>query len=66
MLLTSEHISEVRAETTDSSGTTEALRHILILQERREIGHDEAQEIGMSLIEFYQLLADGTDDDTTD
>lgn len=35
----------------------EVLRRILATQQQREIGYDEAQEIGDSLIEFYEVLA---------
>jgi hypothetical protein len=37
---------------------TELLRQIIVNQEKREVGYDEAQEIGNALLEFYQILAD--------
>lgn len=37
---------------------TELLRQIIVNQENREVGYDEAQEIGNALLEFYQILAD--------
>ncbi|MGH7157473.1 MAG: hypothetical protein ACREGD_00115 [Candidatus Saccharimonadales bacterium] len=36
----------------------EALRQIIAKQEQREVGYEEAQEIGTLLIEFYQVLAE--------
>ncbi len=37
---------------------TELLRQIIINQENREVGYDEAQEIGNTLLEFYRVLAE--------
>lgn len=39
-------------------GSIEALRAILVTQQRREVAYSEAQEIASSMIEFYQILAE--------
>jgi hypothetical protein len=61
MLLTSQRSGEIGTQLpgTDESDAdkVEVLRQILIKQELREVGYSEAQEIGVSLIEFYQILA---------
>jgi hypothetical protein len=68
MLLTSQRSGKTEAQLpgADDSDTdsVEALRQILIKQERREVGYSEAQEIGVSLIEFYQILAEEASDDS--
>lgn len=53
-------LSNIDAVTTDK---VETLRQILAMQEQREIGYDEARDIGASLIEFYQVLAEEVDDE---
>jgi hypothetical protein len=68
MLLTSQRLGEIETRrpntsTADIDGI-EVLRHILAKQEQREIGYNEAQEIGASLIEFYQILAEEASDDS--
>jgi hypothetical protein len=64
MLITSQ--MPVVVEQKQSADKFEVLRAIIIRQESREVGHDEAREIGESLLDFYQLLAeeesDGADD----
>lgn len=50
----------------DQIGSVERLRQIIARRERREVGYDEAREVGSSLIEFYQLLAEGADDEPED
>ena len=68
MLLTSQRSGGIETQLpgTDDSATdnVEALRQILAKQERREVGYGEAQEIGASLIEFYQILAEEASDDS--
>lgn len=64
MLITSQ--MPVVVEQKQSADKFEVLRAIIIRQESREVGHDEAREIGESLLDFFQLLAeeesDGADD----
>lgn len=48
-------ISEL--QTTDGSDY-EALREIISKQSKRNISHDYAVEIGNSLIEFFEVLAE--------
>lgn len=64
MLLTSQQSGET--ETIRSvepiADNVEVLRRILIEQQQREIGYDEAQDIGDSLIEFYEVLAEEVQD----
>ncbi len=43
----------------------ETLRHILSEQQQRHVGYSEAQKIGESLIEFYQVLAEEISDGLT-
>ena len=68
MLLTSQRSGEIETQLPGADDTNadnvEALRQILIKQERREVGYGEAQEIGASLIEFYQILAEEASDDS--
>jgi len=44
----------------------EALRAILGKQQCREVGYDEARDIGASLVEFYQVLAEEVCDESED
>lgn len=64
MLITSQ--MPVAVEQKQSADKFEVLRAIIIRQESREVGHGEAREIGESLLDFYNLLAeeesDGADD----
>lgn len=61
MLLTSEQQGVVQeVQPTDR---VEALRQIIISQEQREVGYDEAREIGDTLIEFFQILAEEAQDE---
>ena len=64
MLLTSQQSGET--ETIRSvepiADNVEVLRQILARQQQREIGYDEAQDIGDSLIEFYEVLAEEVQD----
>ncbi len=68
MLLTSQRSGEIETQlpgTDDANAdNVEVLRQILIKQERHEVGYGEAQEIGASLIEFYQILAEEASDDS--
>ena len=68
MLLTSQRSGEIETQLPGAADAdndnVEALRQILIKQERREVGYGEAQEIGTSLIEFYQILAEEASDDS--
>ncbi len=44
---------------SESNGdSVELLRRILSRQQQRPVNYDEAQEVGNSLIDFYQLLAE--------
>jgi hypothetical protein len=47
----------------ESDDHLEELRLILAQQQEREVGRDEAREIGSSLLEFFQILADGVHDE---
>lgn len=58
MLLTSQSIGEIETQPTQVADKVEVLRQIIAKQEGREVGYSEAQEIGASLIEFYQVLAE--------
>jgi hypothetical protein len=58
MLLTSQRIGEIEEPQSQATDKVEALRQIIAKQEQREVGYEEAQEIGTSLIEFYQVLAE--------
>ena len=59
MLLTSQRPGEIETQLpSNDADNVEVLRQILAKQERREVGYSEAQEIGASLIEFYQILAE--------
>ena len=53
-----------KIKTLPEVDSTEALRRIIAKQEQREVGYDEAREIGASLIEFYQVLAEEACDDS--
>lgn len=68
MLLTSHRSGEIETQLPcakdANTNNIEALRQILITQGRREVGYSEAQEIGASLIEFYQILAEEASDDS--
>jgi hypothetical protein len=64
MLITSQ--MPVVVEQKQSADKFEVLRAIIIRQELREVGHDEAREIGESLIDFYSLLADEARDGADD
>lgn len=64
MLITSQ--KSVAVEQKQSADKFEVLRAIIIKQESREVGHDEAREIGESLLDFYSLLADEAPDGTDD
>jgi hypothetical protein len=66
MLLTSQQPEETEVLSTAATGvgSVEELRRILTKQERREVAYSEAQEVGASLIEFYQLLAEEVSDDS--
>lgn len=63
MLLTGQLSGKSEIQAAHEAGSTEALRQILSAREQREIGYSEAQEIGASLIEFYQVLAEEAADD---
>ena len=58
MLLTSQRSGEIEAQSLQTADRVEVLRQIIAKQEQREVGYDEAREIGASLIEFYQVLAE--------
>lgn len=62
MLFTSERPGGVEAQTTPIADSTEVLRQIIARQERREVGYDEAKEVGSSLIQFFQVLAEVSDE----
>ncbi len=58
MLLASQSIGEIETQPMQATDKVEVLRQIIAKQENREVGYGEAQEIGVSLIEFYQVLAE--------
>ena len=64
MLITSQ--KSVAVEQEQSADKFELLRAIVMRQESREVGHDEAREIGESLLDFYSLLADEAPDGADD
>jgi hypothetical protein len=47
----------VASKQEQSTDKFEVLRAIVIRQENREVGSDEAREIGESLLDFYHILA---------
>lgn len=61
MLLTKRQSKE-NAETADRDPVAE-LRNILSAQQQRGVGYEEASEIGMSLVEFYETLAEEIEDE---
>jgi hypothetical protein len=64
MLLTGQRLGEIGTQqpTEAAIDSVEALRQILTKQQQREIGYEEAREIGDSLIEFYEVLAEEVQD----
>lgn len=66
MLLTSQRLGEIEAQPSQATDKVEALRQIIAKQEQREVGYDEAREIGDTLIEFYQVLAEEMEDEPLD
>ncbi len=62
MLLTSQRSGEVEAQPLQPDDSIEALRLIIAEQERREVGYDEAKEIGSSLLQFFRVLAEANDE----
>ena len=67
MLLTSDNPTTQQpiADIADAD-QVEALRAILGKQQCREVGYDEARDIGASLVEFYQVLAEEGCDESED
>lgn len=66
MLLTDQRLGEAETKLTASkagANSIEALRGFLSVQQQREIGYDEAKEVGASLVEFYEVLAEEVEDD---
>jgi hypothetical protein len=65
MITTARNAKKASPDLPDAAlaGSVEALRLILVQQQRREVAHDEAGEVATSLLEFYQLLADEVCDD---
>lgn len=48
----------IEAKTTQyQTGDIEGLRQILIARSNKEVSHEDAKEIGASLIEFFEVLA---------
>ena len=60
MLITSQ--KPVAVEQEQSADIFEVLRANVMRQESREVGHDEARDIGESLLDFYHLLAEEESD----
>ena len=60
-LLTTE-AAKVESASPQDADNVEVLRLILTKEQRREVTFDEAQAIGESLVEFYQVLAEEVDD----
>lgn len=54
------------AESDGVTDTIELLRGILAKEQQRPVGYGEAQEVGASLIEFYQILAEEVEDEPAD
>ena len=61
MLLTSQRPGIIETQPSQTSDTIEVLRQIITKQERRQIDYDEAKEVGDSLIQFFQVLAEAND-----
>lgn len=64
-----EGLHNQEAEGTDCAGTfsegcIEDLRKILEAQQQRPVSHDEAAEIGDSLVSFFEVLAEVTSGDS--
>lgn len=57
MSLASKQQTEVKVEEAAQGINTEALRQILIAKSNKEVSHEDAKEIGTSLIEFFEVLA---------
>lgn len=68
MLVTSQHSGEngVQLSATAEVDKVETLRHILAVQQQREVGYDEAREIGTALLDFYEILAEEVYDESAD
>jgi len=66
MLLTSQRSGEIEVQPSQTTDKVEELRQIIAKQEQREVGYDEAREIGDTLIEFYQVLADEACDESAE
>jgi hypothetical protein len=64
MLLTGQQPGEAKViqPTEPATDNVEVLRQILAKQQQRHVGYDEAREIGDSLIEFYEVLAEKVPD----
>lgn len=66
MLLTRQRSGVIEVQPSQATDKVEALRQIIAKQEHREVGYDEAREIGDTLIEFYQVLAEEAEDEPLD
>lgn len=55
--------NEVSQDSNDFAESTERLRQILSSQQQRDVGYDEAQEVGATLIEFFEILAEEEQDE---
>ncbi len=58
-------VQVVKSETCSPVDSVEALQHLLANQDI-EISYDEAQELGNSLVEFFEILAGEVDDEHID
>lgn len=65
MLLAKQGLVETKTD-QPRTNSIEVLQQILIEQGQREIAYSEAKEIGDSLIEFYQTLAEEVQDESAD
>lgn len=50
----------------EAEDSIERLRGILASQQQRPVAYSEAQEVGNSLVEFYELLAREDSDESAD
>ena len=55
---------QIQESLDTNKGSAEKLRDILSAQQKREVGNQEAREIGISLLEFYEILAEEVCDET--
>ena len=66
MLLATQAFGAIETPVVQPLDQIEVLRQILVQQETREVGYEEAREIGNALLDFYTLLAEKGCDESAD